>query len=307
GNHRLHVLRGRRNDADIDLDPLGAPYPLELLLDQHAQNLVLRLARHVGHFVDVENAAMCFLQRADLALGAVGFGPEQLDLHALRRDVGGAQRHERPALAGGQRVDGARRQFLAGTGRADDHHPAVGRRDPLDSLAKLAHGRRHADQVEGLATAHLEIGNLALQFRGFERALGDQDQPVRLERLFDEVVGATADGGHRRLDIAVAGNHHHGHGRMHDLDFIEQGKPVKARALQPDVEEYEPGRSIRDGRERAVGIERGAGFMTLVAQYARDKFPNVFFVIDDEDIRRHYRPFLFLVRLPLPAYRATVL
>lgn len=136
---------------------LGAADPLELLLDQHAQDLVLRLARHVGDFIDVENAAVGLLQRADLALGAVGFGAEQLDLHAFGRDVGRTQRHERRALARRQRVDGARGEFLARTGRTDDHDAAVGRRDAFDCLAQLAHRRRHADQVEGFAAALLEV------------------------------------------------------------------------------------------------------------------------------------------------------
>ena len=37
-----------------------------------------------------------------------------------------------------------------------------------------------------------------------QRTLGDQDQPIRLERLFDEVVGTATDGGDRRLDGSVA-------------------------------------------------------------------------------------------------------
>ena len=84
GDHPLEVLRRRGDDADIDLDALGAADPFELLVDQHAQDLALRVARHVGDLVEIERAAMGFLQRADLAFAAVGFGAEQLDLHALR-------------------------------------------------------------------------------------------------------------------------------------------------------------------------------------------------------------------------------
>src|SRR5690606_30113928 len=70
GDHPLEVLGGGRDDADIDLDALGAPYPLELLVDEDAQDLALRLARQIGYLVEVEDAAMRFLQRADLALAA---------------------------------------------------------------------------------------------------------------------------------------------------------------------------------------------------------------------------------------------
>ena len=72
---------------------------LEGLVDQHAQDLVLRLARHVGDLVDEQRAAMRFLERADLALlrAVRGLDAEQLDLHALRRDGGGVDDDERPA------------------------------------------------------------------------------------------------------------------------------------------------------------------------------------------------------------------
>ena len=38
----------------------------------------------------------------------------------------------------------------------------------------------------------LQLLDLALEPRGFQRAVGDQHQPVGLERLLDEVVGAAA-------------------------------------------------------------------------------------------------------------------
>ena len=134
GDLGLEVARGRGDDAHVDRDLGGAADALEGLVDQHAQDLVLRLARHVGDLVDEQRAAMRLLERADLASsGAVRlFDAEQLDLHALRRDRRRVDDDERPAGATRQRVDGARDQLLAGTGRADDQDAAVGRRDLLD-------------------------------------------------------------------------------------------------------------------------------------------------------------------------------
>ncbi len=63
----FEVVGRRRDDAHVDLDALGAADALELLIDQHAQDLVLRLARHLADLVEIEDAAMRFLQRADLA------------------------------------------------------------------------------------------------------------------------------------------------------------------------------------------------------------------------------------------------
>ena len=73
------------------------PGPLERLIDQHPQNLVLGLARHVADFVDEQRAAMGFFQRAGLALLlAIGLlDAEQLDFHALRRDRRGVDDDER--------------------------------------------------------------------------------------------------------------------------------------------------------------------------------------------------------------------
>ena len=79
----------------------------------------------------------------------------------------------------------------------------------VDGLAQLVHRGRHADQVETVAGALLQIGDLALQLGGFQRALGDQDQAVGLERLLDEIIGAAADRRDGGLDVAVARDHHH--------------------------------------------------------------------------------------------------
>ena len=80
---------------------VAAADALEGLVDQHAQDLVLRLARHVGDLIDEQRAAMGFLERADLAaLRAVAdLDAEQLDLHVLRRDRGGIDDDERPVGA----------------------------------------------------------------------------------------------------------------------------------------------------------------------------------------------------------------
>ena len=74
----------------------------------------------------------------------------------------------------------------------------------------------------GGAGAGAQLVDLALQPRGLQRALGDQDQPIGLERLLDEVVGAELDRRHRGLDVAVAGNHHHRHVAVLLLDDLQQ-------------------------------------------------------------------------------------
>ena len=95
--------RSRAVDETIrtsTLTRVDAADPLEGLVDQHAQDLVLRLARHVADFVEIERAAMGLFERADLAGGAIGgLGAEQLVLHAVRRDGGGVEDDERTGAA----------------------------------------------------------------------------------------------------------------------------------------------------------------------------------------------------------------
>ena len=184
---------------------------------------------------------MRLFQRARLApFPAIGVvDTEQLYFHALGRDGGSIDDDERSACARRSLVDGSRRQLLAGTRRTNDEDPAVGRRNPLDCMAQLRHHRRLAHQHGGNRCHLLELFDLAPEPRGFQRALGNQHQTIGLEGFLDEVVGAVLDRRDRGLDIAVAGNHHHGQFGMFLLDCIEQLQPVQLAPLQPDVEKHE--------------------------------------------------------------------
>ena len=91
-------------------------------------------------------------------------------------------------------MDGARGELLAAAGRADDQDAAIGRRDLFDHVAELVDRRRLADQARGLRSELLELLHLALEAGIFQRPVRNQQQPVGLERLLDEVVGAGLDG-----------------------------------------------------------------------------------------------------------------
>ncbi len=139
---RFDVAAGRRDDADVDLYLVAAADPLEGLLHQHPQDLVLSLARHVGDLVDEQRAAMRLLQRAHLACLAVGglLDAEQLDLHALRHHRGRVDDDEGTVGPGRVGMDRACGQLLAGAGGTDNQDAAVGRRDLLHRLAQLVDG-----------------------------------------------------------------------------------------------------------------------------------------------------------------------
>ena len=52
GDLRLDIAAGRGDDTHVDGDFDAAADTLKSLVEQYAQNLVLRLARHVGDLVD---------------------------------------------------------------------------------------------------------------------------------------------------------------------------------------------------------------------------------------------------------------
>ncbi len=88
-------LRGGRDHPHVDLHVVVAAHPAEALLDQHPQDAALGLARHVGHFVEKQGAAVGAFEHPDLArAAALAFLAEQLEVQALGRHARGADGHE---------------------------------------------------------------------------------------------------------------------------------------------------------------------------------------------------------------------
>ena len=181
----------------------------------------------------------------------------------------------------------ARGEFLAGAGGADDHDAAVGLGGAVDGLAQLVHAGRAAGQHAGGRRKLLQLLDLALQPRGFQRAVGHQDQPVGLERLFDEVIGAALDGGDRGFDVAMAGDHHHRQVGIVLLDLLEQLQAVELGALQPDVEEHQMRTAAGDLGQRRIAVARGAGAKSLVLENTGHEIADIGFVIDNQNVTGH--------------------
>ena len=259
GDLGFDVAAGRGDDAHVDLHLVGAADALEGLLDQHAQDLVLGLARHVGDLVDEQRAAMRLLERADLAPSCPSTGASTpnssismrsgIIAAALMTTNGPLTRAEWPWMV------------RAASSLPAPAGPTIRMRLLVGATFSTVWRSWLIDddlptKVEG--DELLERLDLALEPRGFERALRHQHQPVGLERLLDEVVGALLDGGDRGLDVAVTGDHHHRQLRMLLLQRVEQLQPVEPAALQPDVEEHQVRPPARDVRERVVAVARGA-------------------------------------------------
>ena len=108
--------RARGDDADIDRRA-ACRRRAGILLDQDAQQLVLRLARHAGDLGEIERAAMGpFRARRPCASAAVGLGAEQLHLHASGVIVAALKTTNGPPCALAIARGSARAQPLAGAG-----------------------------------------------------------------------------------------------------------------------------------------------------------------------------------------------
>ncbi|MNI35949.1 hypothetical protein D3C73_899860 [compost metagenome] len=114
GDQALQIVGGGGNDADIHLHPLRTTDALELLIDEHTQDLVLCLARHLADLVEIEDAAMRLFKRANLArLARRPLGAEKCHLHPVGRDRCSVQRHERTCRARRLAMDHPGNEFLA--------------------------------------------------------------------------------------------------------------------------------------------------------------------------------------------------
>ena len=181
------------------------------------------------------------LKGADLARRPIAakFGPEQLDLEPVRPHRRAVDRNKGTLRAPRVQMQQPPDDLLTGAGRAGDQNPAAGRRHSLDLLPQLVGRRRDADEIDVASGAQLQLLVLAPQLRRLDRTLDDQQQPIRFEGFFDEIVGADLDRFDRRLDRTVSADHDDGDRRHLGAQLFEDLDPLEPAFLQPDVEDDE--------------------------------------------------------------------
>ena len=151
-HRRLEILVGGGEHAHVDLERLVAADALELALLQRAQQLGLRLERHVADLVEEQRAAVGGLELAFAARDGAGEGAalvaEQLALDQLAAERGAVHLDQRLAAARAAVVQRVGHQLLAGAALAADQHGDVGVGDLGDGLedarASPGCGRRSA-------------------------------------------------------------------------------------------------------------------------------------------------------------------
>ena len=177
--------------------------------------------------------------------------------------------------------------FLARPGRAGDEHTASGVGHSFQRRANRVDGGGVAGEFGAAPAVVAQPGVLPPQPLGLGRALDQQQQTLRFERLFDEIHRSAADGRNRGIDIAMPGKDDHRQVRFALLDRVEQFKPVHFTAVQPNVEQHEAGSPLVDRGQRAGAVGSGPAFISLINEHAGDEVADIAFVVDYEDFERH--------------------
>jgi hypothetical protein len=202
-NHLRKVGMRRGDHADVNLDCVRITNPLELTFLQHAQQLGLKRGTHRSDFVEKQRALVRLLEpplpRADRTGKRTAYVAEELGFEQRFRNRAAVQRDEAVRAPRTVVMDGASRQFLAGTGLAGDQNGTGRCRNCFEQLKKLAHNAAAANEsVNAIPIFELRSQVCVFRFEStlFERGAKDMQQRVELERLGDEVSSPPLD----RLD-----------------------------------------------------------------------------------------------------------
>ena len=160
-HHLAQIAMGRGNDTHIDLLRLETTDGDDLAFLQHAQQSRLRIERHIANLVEKQAAAIGLLEPPLLARHGAGESAllmaEQFAFNQIARHGGHVYRNKRLGAAFAILVQGARDQFLAGTGITGDHDRKVGAHQARQGFVYFLHCRRAADQRQPLVKFEIRL------------------------------------------------------------------------------------------------------------------------------------------------------
>src|SRR5213079_1385559 len=245
--HRLRQLHvGGGDDAHVDLDAAVRAELLDLALLEHAEQLQLHVERDALDLVQEQRPAGRELDLphpiVNRARERAALVAEELALEERVREGRAVDGDEAAALALALKVDGARRELLAGPRLAVDEDGRVVLRQHADGLEDLVHDAVAAHHVgEAVAVRELaaEVADLVEQPALLEDLLGGEEDLLLLERLGDVVARALLDRLDRALDAGVAGDHDHVEVWPAVADLTRQSDAVGAGDLQVHDRERE--------------------------------------------------------------------
>src|SRR5262245_30201874 len=191
---------GGADQAEIGFECFGRTDGAEPPLFKHAQQFRLQLH---GHFADLVEHQAAALRLGDQPLSVLnGAGErafdvaEQLGFDQLFRQGGAVDLDELFFRAQRIEMEGVGDQLLTGARFADDQHVGVALGDAFDSLVDHLHRLRRADDARIFAP--LYVAAEALRFADeptpLQGLVGEQQNLISFERLFDEIIGAGLGG-----------------------------------------------------------------------------------------------------------------
>ena len=231
--------------------------------------------------------------RPPLEAGGPGEGAllvaEQLALQQRLRQRRAVHLDQRLLCARRQAVDRLRHHLLAGAALARDQHRGAAGRHLRDHLEHPVHGGGVAEQAARLLlplqlAAQLAVGKGQLALG--QRALDQQAQPLQVDRLLQEVVGAVAHRLHGNLHGRVAGEDDHPHGRVAFGDLLE--KLVAGQARHAQIGDHEVDLLVGQHAQRLPAVRRRHHGVTVELQRPAQPFADVPLVVDDQDRGFHF-------------------
>ena len=290
-DQRLQVAVRGRDDPDIGPDFRGAAQLGQRAPVQEPCEPRLRVGREITHVVEQQRAAVGLLDHAHHRRALAGAGvAEQHGQTFFTVEFEAWNLDERLVGAVGLVVHHPGDQALARARRAGNHQAAVGRRHPVDGLTQGLNGVAAADQVGVFACLLPQHRVFGLQRRGLKRALDQDQQPVGVEGLFDEVISALLDRAHGGLDRAVTGHHDHQRRGNALLIFFEQGDTIGGRTLQPDILKNQIGAGQTHLPTGLSVTMRSPDPVALVLQNAAEQHADIGFIVYDQYVGGHQSP-----------------
>jgi hypothetical protein len=289
-DHGLEVAVGGGEDLYVDADEVGAADAAEGLLFDGAEELGLDVEGHGGDFVEEEDAAVGDFHEAVFALfGAgegAGFVAEELGFEDGVLDGGAVDGDEGFVVAGTSLVDGVGEDFFAGAGGAGDEDGDGGGGGALGLVHDGVHGGAAADdEVEVFVLGAAEVEELAAHSDDLAGALDGFFEGGELDGFLEEVYGAVFHGGDGHVDVAVGGDDDDGGTGGEVGGFFEEAGAVAIGEVYVEEDDI----ALTAAHEEAGFFEGGdgEGFIAAGAEEFFDVLAGAFFVVYDQDGKRH--------------------
>ena len=174
---------GRRDDADVDRDALGATDSLDLAAIDRAQQLRLHVEGELADLVEEQRASRGRLEgtrpRRRGTGERAGLVPEQLGLEQVARDGAAIDDDKWTGRARACEVGGLGGEILAGAALALEQHRGVARGGGLEEGVRGAHRDRATDEpAEPIARRDVDVDIARADLEAQLRAAEQQERAV---------------------------------------------------------------------------------------------------------------------------------